>query len=145
MARISENRFHDLTNEVPSYLDGLKKYICDYGDAFKRFMMRTIAQIPYFHPEDMTAELFHQVLYGFEEHFYVHDSSILKDQDACDTIYIVGSGCLELFTELEGNVFVIERLYQGSILNSRVIFTDDQMHLSVKTVGHTLLHQITLQ
>lgn len=57
---------------------------------------------------------------------------ILKEQDETTKIYIVSSGCMVLYTEQEGNEFIVEKLYQGAILNHRVLFTDDQMHLNVR-------------
>ena len=47
---------------------------------------------------------------------------------------IVESGQLEVYTECEGNHFVIEYLNQGSILNYRSFFMEDQMHINVKCV-----------
>ena len=58
----------------------------------------------------MTAELFHIVLYGFEQKFYPADTIVLTEHDDTKEIFIVASGCLELYTEFEGNEFIIERL-----------------------------------
>ena len=85
----------------------------------------------------MTPELFHVILYGFEQKFYPSGDMVLTEQDDTKQIFIVASGCLELFTMFEGNEFVIERLEQGSILNYRVIFTEDEMHLNVRAKGNT--------
>ena len=43
------------------------------------------------------------------------------------------NGCLEVYTEFEGNEFVIEKLKVGSILNYRNVFTDDKMLVSVRS------------
>lgn len=66
MSRITSARFYDLSNEIPKYVEGLKRCVYEYDERFKRFMMRTISRIPYFNPQDMTPELFHIILYGFE-------------------------------------------------------------------------------
>lgn len=50
MARITSARFHDLSNEIPKYVDALKRQVFQYDERFKRFMMRVIAKIPYFNP-----------------------------------------------------------------------------------------------
>ena len=57
-------------------------------------------------------------------------------------MYIVACGCLELYTEMEGNYFCIEELKQGSILNHRVIFTDDCFHVDVRAKGNTHLLEL---
>ena len=43
------------------------------------------------------------------------------------------SGCLEVYTEFEGNDFVLEKLKPGSILNYRSILTDDRMQVKVRS------------
>ena len=47
-------------------------------------------------------------------------------------IFVV-NGVLEVYTEFEGNEFVIEKLKPGSILNYRNIFTDDKMKVKVRS------------
>lgn len=85
----------------------------------------------------MSPELFHIVLYAFEQKFYAGGDIVLKEHDDTKCVFIVTSGCLELYTEFEGNEFVIEKLSQGAILNYRVIFTEDEMHLNVRSIGNT--------
>ena len=60
-----------------------------------------------------------------------------EQQDDCNKIIIVISGTLEVFTEFEGNEFIIERLEAGSILNFRNLFTDDLMQVNIRTVSNT--------
>ena len=52
-------------------------------------------------------------------------------------MYIVTYGSLEVYTYFEGNEFVIERLNQGSIVNSRLIFIDDVMRVNIRTTPNT--------
>ena len=91
----------------------------------------------------MSPELFHVVMYGFEQRFYPADEIVLTEHDDTKDIFIVASGCLELYTEFEGNEFIIERLEQGAILNYRVIFTEDEMHLNVRALGNTHCQVLT--
>ena len=39
---------------------------------------------------------------------------------------------VELYTEFEGNEFVLERLISGSIINQRVLFMEDLMYVNVR-------------
>lgn len=47
-------------------------------------------------------------------------------------MYIIEYGELEVFTECEGNEFIIERLPTGSVLNWRSIFTADNMVVNIR-------------
>ena len=42
-----------------------------------------------------------------------------------------------MFTDFEGNEFIIETLKAGSILNFRLIFTDDLMEVNVRALSNT--------
>lgn len=59
--------------------------------------------------------------------FYESDKYVLREKDEVNEILFVVHGSLEVFTEFEGNTFIIETLKPGSILNYRTIFTDDKM------------------
>lgn len=45
---------------------------------------------------------------------------------------MIESGCIELYTEFEGNEFVLEKLTTGSVLNHRCLFTEDSMSINVR-------------
>ena len=65
---------------------------------------------------------------------FINQSDILLDEeDDIDKIIFVVSGCLEVYTEFEGNEFVIEKLKPGSILNYRNVFIDEKMQVSVRS------------
>jgi CRP-like cAMP-binding protein len=59
--------------------------------------------------------------------FYNAGEILLKEEDPVDKIIFVVNGNLEVFTEFEGNEFIIELLKPGSILNFSTVFTDDKM------------------
>ena len=59
--------------------------------------------------------------------FYDQGEVLLKEWDEIEKIIFVVNGNLEVFSEFEGNEFIIEKLKPGSILNYRNIFTDDKM------------------
>lgn len=39
---------------------------------------------------------------------------------------------VELYTEFEGNEFILERLPSGSIINQRVLFMEDLMYVNIR-------------
>ena len=51
---------------------------------------------------------------------------ILREGDDTDCLFIVESGLLELRTEIDGNVFSLLRLPQGTVINQKNFFLDDE-------------------
>lgn len=65
---------------------------------------------------------------------------VLKQYDPIETIYIIMQGQLEIYTEMEGNEFVIERLNKGSIINHNMFLMDDvsQVNIRASEASHIL-------
>ena len=47
--------------------------------------------------------------------------TFLKVNDFIDSIFIVEAGTVEVYTELEGHDFIVDRLYRGSVINRQAI------------------------
>ena len=104
----------------------------------KNYAKQIITRIPYFGVNFLNKHLFHLILYNFKLKYYQSDTLVLREhQDHADRIIIVISGILEVYTDFEGNEFIIERLKAGSILNYRLIFTDDLSQINIRTFGNT--------
>ena len=69
---------------------------------------------------------------------YLHEGEmLLRELDDTDSLFIIESGQLEIFIEVEGNPFVVEHLNAGSILNHHVVFTEDQMITNIRATMPT--------
>jgi CRP-like cAMP-binding protein len=135
MATLGKQHFLDLLNEIPDYKTHLRRHIYAYQDPNKENIKNIVTRIPYFGPKFLNKHLFHTIIYNFITKYYLKDMVILREQqDDCNKIIIVVSGILEVFTNFEGNEFIIESLEAGSILNFRNLFTDDLMQVNVRTV-----------
>lgn len=66
----------------------------------------------------------------------------MKEWDLVDKVFIVEHGHLEVFIEVDGNDFILERLKQGSVLNPYNIFLEDRMYPNVRAYGPTKLKYI---
>lgn len=53
------------------------------------------------------------------------------------TLLLVEEGMCEVFTEFEGNEFIIDFLPQGSIINHRAIFLQDPMAVNIRCKKYT--------
>ena len=67
----------------------------------------------------------------------------MKMFDIVDSITFIYKGVLEVFTELDGVEFVLERLHPGSCLNYRAFFREDQMEVSVRCLENCQLYNLT--
>ena len=57
---------------------------------------------------------------------------IIKQFDVSNSLLFVESGVIEVYTELEGHEFIIERLYSGSVINYRSFFMEDIIHVNFR-------------
>ena len=62
------------------------------------------------------------MIYALEQVQYQNDDIILRINDISSDMIIIEYGLCEIFMEFEGNEFVLERLSQGHIINSRSFF-----------------------
>ena len=92
----------------------------------------------------MNKHLLHTILYSLEEKYYPIGHIVLQEQDETDKLFIVSHGALEIYSEFEGNEFLIETLNEGSVLNYRVLFTDEQMYVNVRCKCGTHLLELSL-
>ena len=131
-------------NEVPLLLNCFQTHLFHYSDPMKKFMKKAIQQIPYLGPLFLNEQLFHKVLYQFRLRLINSGEIILEEKDVINTIIIVEHGVLEVFTEFEGNEFVIEKLTAGSVLNYRSIHLEDLMYVNVRAVGQVHLRLLKI-
>jgi signal-transduction protein with cAMP-binding, CBS, and nucleotidyltransferase domain len=133
MATVSKQAFKDLMNEMPDLLLSLKRHIYRYEDPLKTYTSEMMIKLPYFDKNYMNKHIFHKILYCFQMKFYGKGDLVLKEDDEIDQIIFVVHGSLEIFTEFEGNDFIIETLKPGSILNYKTMFMDDTMKVQVRS------------
>ena len=67
---------------------------------------------------------------------------IIREYDNCDQIIMIYSGTVEVYSEFEGNEFVLEKLGQGSILNHRAFFMEDLMYVNVRCATPVITYVI---
>ena len=97
----------------------LKSYLYQYDDSKKRFIKNLIQKVFYFKSGLELPDNLHEVIYSLKPVFYLLGTVILKEQDEVKNLMFVENGVAEVYTEFEGNEFIIDRLYRGSIINYR--------------------------
>ena len=140
MGTISKERYKDLINEMPEIERYFKKHLYKYEDKKETFMKDMMSKITYFKESyGINESLTHEIMYKFEIEYHNAGETILRENDEIEDIIIVSHGNLEVYTEFEGNKFVIENLWTGSILNYKTIFTADIMQTNVACTENTYL------
>lgn len=122
-AYLSQNAFRSITNEFPQLLVDLKKSIYKYKDPRKKFFWRVLLQISYL--KKMPLDLFHQIYHSFRQHYANQGDVILAEGSDTDNIIVLEKGHLEVYCAPDGNRFVIENLFPGSVFGYRAIFLED--------------------
>jgi hypothetical protein len=132
MARLTLNRFRDVRGNFPEFEKLLKKHIfLNYRGTRKMFIYKVLLQINYM--KTISYEAFHNVFMYKSIPVFLNKGDILyREGDEAKEFYVVEYGCLELFTEFEGNEFILERLPTGSILNHRTVWNEDNMKINIR-------------
>ena len=68
---------------------------------------------------------------------------VCKRFDPIEAIIFVNQGVLEVFTEVDGSEFVLDRLHPGSCLNYRTFFREDSMDVNVRCLENCKLYYLT--
>ena len=67
----------------------------------------------------------------------------MKEYSNANSLMFVESGMIEVFTEFEGNEFLIEKLYPGSVINFRAFFMEDLNYVNMRAVKFTRILELT--
>ena len=79
----------------------------------------------------------YDIVYALREKFYEEGDLILRQNEKADCIIMIQSGCCEVFTQFEGNEFIIDRLYPGSVINHRALIMEDKAYASIRCTEFT--------
>ena len=142
MARLSFSHWRDIVNEYPIYLNYLKLNLFQFQDPFKQFVFNSLSQIFYF-AKTLTQHNMHQILYTLEQRIYEKGHIILRQKRECEELFIVQNGEVEMVTSFEGNEFVLDTLYQGSIINHRQFLMSDFMEVTARAKTNCVLLLLT--
>lgn len=80
----------------------------------------------------LTPEALHLLMHKLESKTYEAGQVICRELSLADRLLFVEVGVVEVYTECEGNVFVLDRLYSGSVINPRAFLLEDLLHVSIR-------------
>ena len=143
MAMINVDRFRELTIKFPEYLKLLKKHVYKYKDPRINFLKGLINKIYYFN--GLQKEEVYEILFNFNTELLWEGQHVLiaNDWNIADKLIIVERGEIEVYTFFEGNEFVIDYLYSGSIINYRSFLMQDRVQINMRCTKQTIIQELS--
>lgn len=141
MARISYPKFREVALNYPFYQILLKRQVFDYKDDKLMYLRSQIRKIPFF-KTNLPKKILHDMIFGMEAKMYEKGQIILKELDSINSLCFLQKGMIEVYTEFEGNDFILDRLYQGSCINHRSFFIEDLMYISMRALENCIILQL---
>ena len=114
-----------------------------YKDPRICFIAEMIKRIEYLDnvPDDILFDLIFSMKYiSFEK-----DSNVLSKNQRITSIQFIEEGIVEVWTSFDGNVFRIDTLGPGTVINYRSVFLRDQMYVELKAVTEVKMLDLTLE
>jgi hypothetical protein len=142
-ARLTKDGLRMIFHDYPSLKALMLAHIHTYHDPKKKFLLKIIKNIDYL--KHLSKETLHQLVSQMNPLFFETGQIVAKEMTNADHILIVVNGSCELYTEFEGNEFVIERVYKGGIINSRSFLMADVNYCNIRATQNTRILQLSLK
>ena len=110
----------------------MKKYIYKYGDKNKMKFKKLSSRIDYL--KILKPETFHFLYYSFSLSTIETGKHLFEVGDPNNELILLVDGNVELYTYFDGNEFVLERLYSGSIINHRIFFMEQEAQVYCRVI-----------
>ena len=87
--------------------------------------------------------MLYKFIFALNDRNFEKGQMVIKRYEQIESIIFVAKGVLEVFTEIDGIEFVLERLHPGSCLNYRSFFRQDIMEANVRCLENCKLFYLT--
>ena len=142
LAGLRRDMFRIIDQEYPEFKKQIIKYLFKYNYRKKEFIKEAFDKILFL--KNLNKTQFHHAMYILKSNFWEPGKILLKAGDDTNSFIIVEHGSIELYSEFEGNEFILEKLPAGSIINPRVLFMEDRMYVNVRATKLTGAHTLEL-
>lgn len=132
IGKLKSDDFTEITLQHPEILKYVKEYIFEYADKDMRFIKSALKQMPFFsHLQDKDSILY-EIIYSLQPMKKNAQEKLIEQGDEINDIYIIERGIVEIFVKIGGNDIVLERLFRGSVINYKNIFTRDKSQVNMR-------------
>lgn len=135
-AQMQFNSYKELAAEYPEYEQCLKKHIMTrYKDKKMHFLKKALRKVSYL--RNASHDVIYNLIFSMTQQNFEKDQIILAERQLSDSLLLIEEGEVEIFTNLENNEFVIERLDKGSIINHKTCFIQEYMYVNIRATKDT--------
>lgn len=89
-----------------------------------RFIKNALKQLPFFKHLKDTDTIFYDIIFSCVTFKGNKNDTLIKKGEKIDNIYIVEQGIVEVSILISGKQVVLERLFRGSVINFKTIFSN---------------------
>ncbi|CAI2376170.1 unnamed protein product [Moneuplotes crassus] len=119
--------YKDAVYKYQEISEELNKCIYEYDDLLKIFKEWYIKQVPYF--QNLCTETIHKILFSFNDETFEKGHVLISEEDMTDKLILVQYGVIDIEVVVDEQVFVIERMTKGCVLNYRNFLYKDTFKL----------------
>ena len=137
------DHLYSLFDKHPDLKKTMEEKIKEYDDSLKIFFEHILSQIEYF--DNIPESIMNEIIFSFVPEQHEKGSSILRIDEESDRMIIIQNGMVEMHTAMDNGVdFVIERLYRGSVINSKSFILRDKINVGARCATPVSLYYLTL-
>ena len=138
---ITRNVFRQVVFKFQKVIDSLCENIYDYDDDLKLFKEETSRFIPYF--KNISEESLHSLIFSYDSTNHEKGFVIFSEESMVNKIVIVQNGLVDVETTIDNDVFVLQSLPRGSILNYRKFIQSAKFRITARWKTYTTLLSLT--
>lgn len=132
---VPKSGYKEVVFKYQEVADELSKGIYEYDDDLKLFKEWYIRQIPYF--KDLSTETIHHIIFSFKHQTFEKGHKLITEEDMTDKLIVIQYGVIDIEAVIDDQVFVIERLVKGCVLNYRNFLYKDTFKLIARCKSTT--------
>ena len=140
---INRVKFTELQMLYPKLTNIMRQYIVQYRDPLKIFLIMKLDRMKFF--KELPQHIKCDFIYNMESTNFDKGDYMYKNEEESMDMYLIQSGCLEIRTMADkGDIFAIERLYRGSIINHNSFLLKDEMDTDAICVTNLYTYSISI-
>lgn len=120
-----------LINEFSSLRVLFTQYAFSYKDHVKKFRMNALRKTRYLW-KGISESVRHQILYKLTQVSYTDGQVIGKPDEKADRLMILEEGEVEVWAKIQGDEFLLDRLYTGAVINIKSFLMEAKMHVTLR-------------
>ena len=130
LAELNYDNFKTITTDYPEMMEYTVKKVMKYKDPRLQFMKRALSKLEFL--KEIPRDCFFEIMFDFKAKSINTSETLLSESQTSSSLFIVESGCLDVYTSFEGNEFIIDYLHSGAIINFRNFILDEPWVINIR-------------